>query len=126
MLLANVYGRSKMHEVVDVGAVVSERSKFLLQYGLEERFDIVPRPLEAPECDIILRDQPRGVIKKEPHYTQGKKNCVSLPKLFRTVNLNGDCNRTPIKVTKAAERNDGRVNGQFSVMRAWISRAQTT
>jgi len=56
MLLADVYRCSKVYKIVDVRAVVSKRSKFLRQLGLEERFDVVPRPLEAPEGDVILCD----------------------------------------------------------------------
>jgi len=96
MLLANVYRCSKVHELVDVRAAAGNRSKFLNQLGLEERFDVVPRPLEAPEGDVILCDQSRIIVKQEPH-----------------VNLNRDSNRTPIEAAKAAERNHGRVYGQL-------------
>lgn len=56
VLLANVYRCSEVHEVVDIRAFVCKRSKFLHQLGLEERLDVVPRPLEAPEGDVILGD----------------------------------------------------------------------
>lgn len=56
VLLTNVYRRSKVHELVNVRAVTGKRSKFLHQQGLQERFDVVPRPLEAPEGDVILCD----------------------------------------------------------------------
>ena len=65
--LTNVDGRSKMHEVVDISAVICERPKFLNQMGLKERFDVVPRPLEPSESDVILGDQPRIIVKQKPH-----------------------------------------------------------
>ena len=62
MLPANVYSCPKVHEVVDVVAVLSDRPKFLNQLGFQERFQIVDRPREAPEGDVILSDQP-SVVK---------------------------------------------------------------
>ena len=56
MFLANVYRCSKMYKVVDVCVLVDKRPKFLHQLGLDERFDVVPRPLETPEEDVILGD----------------------------------------------------------------------
>lgn len=94
VLLANVYRCSKVYEAVDVRAVVDKGSKLLRQLGLEERFDVVPRPLEAPEGDVILCDQSRIIVKQEPH-----------------INLNRDRNNPPIKVSKATERNYGRGYG---------------
>lgn len=67
VLLANVYRSSEVHEVVDVRTVVGKRSKFLLQQGLEEWFDVVPCPFEAPESDVILRDQSRIIVEQKPH-----------------------------------------------------------
>ena len=54
MLSANIDGRSKVLEVVDVIAVVDQRPELLNELRFEEWFDIVDRPLEAPEGDVIL------------------------------------------------------------------------
>lgn len=112
MLITNVYRCSEMYEGVNVRAVVCKRPKFLHQLGLEERFDVVPRPLEAPEGDVILRDQPRVVVEQEPHCSlEVRKKLSTSLKLRRTINLNRDRNRTPIEVAKVTERNYGRVYG---------------
>jgi hypothetical protein len=71
VLFTNVYGRSKMHEIVDISTVVGKRPEFVNQLGLKERFDVVPRPLEAPESQVVLGDQPGLVVKQEPHCSPG-------------------------------------------------------
>ena len=79
MLLANVYRRPKMHEVFYISTVVGKRSKLLLQLGLEEWFDIVPRPLKAPKGDVILCDQSRGAVEQKPHCSFDVKKISSPP-----------------------------------------------
>jgi hypothetical protein len=71
VLLTNVYGCSKMHEVVDISTVIGERPEFLNQLGFKERFDVVPCPLEASESDVILGDQPGIIVKQEPYCSPG-------------------------------------------------------
>lgn len=63
MLSADVYGCPKVHEFIDVRAITSDRPKFLNQLRFEERFDVVDRPREPPEGDVILRDQWRISVK---------------------------------------------------------------
>jgi hypothetical protein len=109
MLSANVYSCPKVHEVVDVVAVIGERPKFLNQLRFEEWFDVVIRPRETPEGDVILCDQSRLVVKQEPHCSLEVRKKIRSLRLRRTVDLDGDRNRAPIKVAKAAERDDGRV-----------------
>ena len=65
MLPANIYSCPKVHEVVNVVAVGGDRPQFLNQLRFQERFQIVDRPCEAPESDVILGDQP-SVVKQEP------------------------------------------------------------
>jgi hypothetical protein len=117
MLSANVDSCPKMHEVVDAGAVVCQRPKFLNQLRFDEWFDVVDRPRDAPEGDVILRDQSRWhIVKQEPHcgLVVSKVQTSSL-RLRPTVKLDGDCNGAIIKVSEAAERDDGRVDRQFPV-----------
>ena len=54
MLSANVHGRSKVLEVIDVIAVVDQRPELLNELRFEEWSDIVGHPFEAPEGDVIL------------------------------------------------------------------------
>jgi len=114
MLSANVDSCPKVHEVVDVVAVVGQRPQFLNQLRLDVWFYVVVRPREAPEGDVILRDQSRLIVEQEPHCSLEVRTIqIRSLRLRRTVDLDGDCNRAPIKVTKAAERDDGGVDRQF-------------
>ena len=54
MLSANIYSCPEMHKVVDVVAVGGDRPQFLNQLRFQERFQIVDRPRETPESDVIL------------------------------------------------------------------------
>ena len=111
MLSANVNSCPKVHEVVDIVAVVGHRPEFLNQLRFNKWFDVVVRPRETPEGDVILRDQSRLSVKQEPHCSlEVRKIQIRSLRLRPTVNLDGDCNRTPIKVAKAAERDDGGVD----------------
>ena len=119
MFSANVYSCPKVHEFVDVRAVTSDRPKFLNQLWFEEWFEVVDRPREAPEGDVILRNQSRVIVKQHPHCSlEVRKNWICFLKPRLTVNLNRDCSGTPIEVAEAAEGNDGRVYRQFPVSNA--------
>ena len=123
MLLANVNGCPKVHEVIDVIGVVGQWPKFLNQLRFDERFDVVVCPREAPEGDVILCDQSRLIVKPEPHCSLEVRTVqIRSLRLRPTVSLEGDCHGAVIEAAKAAERDDGRVYRQFPGWDMQVSR----